>query len=226
MLIFCFLYDYRILIISLASAGIVLSFFASNTCQFLYFGSDAFYEIDPSFDDQTEGWIGVFKYDVITNENRGNTSERCSLYDNFLNMNVPNEALLASQLCAVIAPSLALIAIVISAFELLCCKFFGSFIAASVLFLIASLFQSGTFGLFLIEPSLCFDSDGCEIGKAAYFSASAVVAFFTSCIILCCSPRPSSCLQNHHQKKCDDLPSIAPTNLSPRMLIYDEVEAP
>lgn len=207
-------YILKILIILLTSAGIVLSFFASNTCQFLYFGSDVFYEIDTSFDDQTEGWIGIFKYGVTANENEENAFERCSLYDNFWNMDDPNEALLASQLCAVIAPSLAFIAIFISTFELLCCKFFGSFIAASVLFLIASVFQIGTFGIFLIEPSLCFDSDGCEIGKAAYFSASAVFVFFTSCILLCCSPRPSPCLQNHNQKKCDDLPSIAKSNAS------------
>lgn len=198
---------YRILIIFLASTGVVLSALALNDCQFLYFGQEVFSEIDLAFDDQTEGWIGIFKYEVVitNNENEETTSvDECSFYENLLNTDAPNEALLTSQLCAVIAPGLALLAIFVSTIELICCKFFGSFIATSVLFLAASLSQCGTFGIFLIDQGLCFDADGCEIGKAAYFSASAIFAFFTSCILLCCSPRPRPCMHTNTQMKFDD----------------------
>jgi len=170
----------------------------------LHFGSEAFSEIDSAFDDQTEGWIGIFKYGVITNANEEIVVEECSIYENLLNTDAPNEALLASQLCAMMAPGLASIAIFVSIVELICCKFFGSFIAASVVFLAASLFQCGTFGIFLIEQGICFDSNGCEIVKSVYFSASAIFAFCTSCILLCCSPRPRPFLQNNNQVNLDD----------------------
>ena len=128
-------------------------------------------------------------------------------------MDAPNEALLASQLCGMLAPCLAFIAICISTIELLCCRFSGSFVLESVLLLAASLFQSGTFGIFLIDQDLCFDSDGCTIGKAAYISTSAIFFYFSACILLCCSPRPFPCMQNTHKKRCESA-------------IDDEIEAP
>ncbi|MGK3737382.1 MAG: hypothetical protein ACI8RD_004097 [Bacillariaceae sp.] len=189
--------------------------------------------------------MGIFKYDnstsnsTIQEENEAGslfTTEGCSMYDNIF-LDTTNKALPAIQLCAVIAPSLAFIAILISIFELLFCKFVGSFITASILFLAASVVQSGTFGIILVEPGLCFESE-CEIGDAVYFSASSAFAFFISCVLLCCSPRPLPCLQNNYDSrnnKCDDLPSIAParTSLPPpsiaatnETLNYDDMEAP
>jgi len=232
--------DNRIIIILLATTGIILSYFASNTCRFLLFENEAYNEtvVSPAFDEQTRRWIGIFKsVNIIQDENE--ETYRCSFYDNLF-LDAPNKVLFAIQLCAVIAPSLAFIAILISIFELLCCKFFGSFIAACALFLAASLFQIGTFGIFLIDSSFCFDLHPydnsvdhdhndehgtciCEIGEAVYFSASCVFFFFSPCILLCCSPRPNSYLQNHNDmKKCDDLISVAPNET----LNYDEVEAP
>jgi len=232
--------DNRIIIILLATTGIILSYFASNTCRFLSFETEAYNEtvVSPAFDEQTRRWIGIFKSENIIHDENEETY-RCSFYDNLF-LDAPNKVLFAIQLCAVIAPSLAFIAILISIFELLCCKFFGSFIAACALFLAASLFQIGTFGIFLIDSSFCFDLHPydnsvdhdhndehgtciCEIGEAVYFSASCVFFFFSPCILLCCSPRPNSYLQNHNDmKKCDDLISVAPNET----LNYDEVEAP
>jgi len=233
-------YILKIIIILLATTGIILSYFASNTCRFLSFETEAYNEtvVSPAFDEQTRRWIGIFKSENIIHDENEETY-RCSFYDNLF-LDAPNKVLFAIQLCAVIAPSLAFIAILISIFELLCCKFFGSFIAACALFLAASLFQIGTFGIFLIDSSFCFDLHPydnsvdhdhndehgtciCEIGEAVYFSASCVFFFFSPCILLCCSPRPNSYLQNHNDmKKCDDLISVAPNET----LNYDEVEAP
>jgi len=242
-------YILKIIIILLATTGIILSYFSSNTCRFLLFETEAYNEtiVSPAFNEQTRGWIGIFKSEKIIQDENEETS-RCSFYDNLF-LDAPNKVLFAIQLCAVIAPSLAFIAILISIFELLCCKFFGSFIAACALFLTASLFQIGTFGIFLIDSSFCFDLHPCdnfvdhdnddehgtcicEIGEGVYFSASCVFFFFSPCILLCCSPRPNSYLQNYNDmKKCDDLISVAPTNISPPTEInetinYDEVEAP
>lgn len=232
-------YTLKIIIILLATAGIILSYFASSTCQFLLFETEAYNETIVS------QWIGIFKSEkIIQDENE--EIYRCSFYDNLF-LDAPNKVLFAIQVCAVIAPSLAFIAILISIFELLCCKFFGSFIAACALFLAASIFQIGTFGIFLIDSSFCFDLHTCdnsvdhddehdacicEIGEAVYFSASCVFFFFSPCILLCCSPRPNSYLQNYNDmKKCDNLISVAPTNIPPstetnETLNYDEVEAP
>jgi len=214
-------YILKIIIILLATAGISLSFFASNTCQFLLFETEAYNEtiFSSAFDEKTGGWIGIFKSEKIVQDEdeESLTTYRCSLYDNLF-LDAPNKVLFVIQLCAVMAPSLAFIAILISIFELLCCKFSGSFIASCALFLAASLFQIGTFGIFLIDPSLCFDSHACtcEIGEAVYFSVSCVFFFFSSCILLCCSPRPHSYFQIYNNmNKCDDLFSVAPTNILP-----------
>merc|ERR1712238_415295 len=127
--------DNRLIIILLATTGIILSYFAANTCRFLLFETEAYNEtvVSPAFDEHTRRWIGIFKSEnIIQDENE--ETYRCSFYDNLF-LDAPNKVLFAIQLCAVIAPSLAFIAILISIFELLCCKFFGSFIAACALFL-------------------------------------------------------------------------------------------
>jgi hypothetical protein len=190
--------------------------------------------------------MGIFKHDGTSNstiqeeENETGSlfvTEGCFVYDKLFDLDAPNETLFVIQLCAVIAPSLAFIGILISILELFFCRFVGSFIAASILFLAASVVQSGTLGIILIDPGLCFESE-CEIGDAVYFSASSAFAFFISCFILCCSPRPLPCLQQNYDNrnnKYDDLSSIAPTrtNLpSPSIaatneaLNYDDMEAP
>jgi len=196
----------KILIILLASAGIVLSIYSSYTCQYLYIESEILYELeDPPF----ERWIGIFKYESVhSDETEGLfPSERCSLYGKFL---IDFPALFASQLCALVAPILALIAVLVSIFELLCCKFFGGFVATSVLLLAASLFQSGTFGIFLVDPNFCFRSGGeCEIGRGVFYSAFSVISFYISCIILCCGPRPSPCLQHNNERKRRNLSNLS-----------------
>lgn len=200
-------YTAKILIICVASTGVVLSILASITCQFSQFGPDVLSEIDPTSSNITEGWIGIFKYEVTNDET---IVDKCSVYENILNIDAPNAALLTSQICAMIAPGLALFAIFVSTIELMYCRFFGSFTTASILFLAASVLQCGTFGIFSLEQGFCFNSDGCEIGKGAYFSASAVCAFWISCIILCCSPRPPPLTHINNQIQNEDTQEFTP----------------
>eukprot|EP00536_Pseudo-nitzschia_multiseries_P003075 jgi/Psemu1/6896/gm1.6896_g len=139
--------------------------------------------------------------------------QECSYYETVLDFGgAPNAALLASQLCAVLAPGLAALAIIVSTVELLCRRFLGSFVLASVLFLTASTVQSGTFGILLIDPDLCLDhihddhdGIGCSVGKAAYIGASATRAPCRGCNNLLRSIRESAgnskfCHVNDHHR--------------------------
>ena len=194
----------RLLIIFVASLGVVLSILASNSCRFLYLGPEVFSAIDFGFQNKTEGWIGIFLHETTNEET---LVQECSVYQTIFDMSAPNAALPASQISAVMAPGLASIAILVSIQELFCCRFFGSFIVVSVLLLAASLFQCGTFAMFVTEQGSCFDDELCMIGNATYLSAGAFFCFCSSCIILCCSPRPRPCMQNINEElrlKIDD----------------------
>mmetsp|Transcript_14308 Transcript_14308/g.29595 ORF Transcript_14308/g.29595 Transcript_14308/m.29595 type:complete len:236 (+) Transcript_14308:165-872(+) len=191
-------YFLKILIIFVASSGVVLSVLASNSCRFLYLGPEVFPVIDSPNQNQTEGWMGIFLYETANNNNNNTTVneiEECSVYDDLFTTE-RSAALLASQISAMMAPGLGSIAVVLSTIEMVCCRFYGSFIVTSALLLVASLFQSGTFAVFVTEQGSCFDEDLCKMGNAAYLSAIAIFAFCASCIILCCSPRPRPCMQN------------------------------
>mmetsp|Transcript_6055 Transcript_6055/g.15004 ORF Transcript_6055/g.15004 Transcript_6055/m.15004 type:complete len:226 (-) Transcript_6055:173-850(-) len=197
-------YVLKVLMILLASTGVILSVVASNSCRFLYLEHGSFSDFDPVFNDKIEGWNGIFKYQVIANIDEDIGIEECSFYEKLFDINAPNESLLVSQLSAILAPSFGLIAILVSIMELSCHRSFRSFIASSVLFLAASFFQFVTFGILLSEQDRCFDSFGCKFGKAAYLSLSAVFAFYISCILLCCSPRPNSCTLVRKEVKHND----------------------
>jgi len=198
-------YILKLLIILLACVGIACSFYASNDCEFLHLASETSDATDifvDFVDNETEGWIGIFKYEPPTNNNQDYRDfDECSYYENFFIVDSPNNALLASQVCAVLAPGLAFVAILISTIELLCCRFIGSFVFASVLFLTASMVQSGTFVILLTDQDVCFDPEGCSIGKAAYVGASSIFCYFSACILLCCSPRPAACMQKSRKKR-------------------------
>lgn len=141
---------------------------------------------------------------MVTDSDASNAAETCSSYEIVLDLRASNEALFSSQLCAILAPSLACIAILVSIVELLCCQFHGSFTIASVMFLAASLLQTGTLAIFLVEGGMCLEPGGCEIGKAAYWNAIASFAYFSACVLLCCSPRPTPCMQNDYEHKRSD----------------------
>jgi hypothetical protein len=164
--------------------------------------------LEPPFTGATEGWIGIFKYEITETADGEGLSEGCTLYDSQWK-NAPFEALTAGQICAVMAPSFAILSILVSLVEVVCCFFRGSFLVISVLFLVAAGIQAGTFSLFA-EPSFCFDSGAsCSVGKAVYFSATAAAAFFLSCILFCCSPRPNPCM-NRHRRTYDENTPVAP----------------
>lgn len=182
----------RMMIILTASAGIVLSAFASLTCEFLFFQSTGILEMDDPFDGAKEGWVGIFQYQILEHEDDERVSDGCTMYDQKFT-NAPSKALVAAQFCAVLAPSIAAIAILIQAWESIRSQaFYGSFLTANILLLTSAFVQTGTFAVFA-EPDFCFN--GCDIGSAVYFSAFSAFAFFLSCILFCCSPRSEPSFQ-------------------------------
>lgn len=212
---------YRALILLLAAGGIVLSVLASQTCEFLRFnvdGDSATNELDTEwpFDMASEGWIGIFQYEIVRDASGDVVSSGCTSYDQQF-LKAPNRTLVASQFCAVLAPIFAFLAILLAVLEITCSfRWYGSFIATSILFLAAAATQGGTFSSFA-NPSFCFNAQ-CNVGTAVYFSASASLAFFLSCILLCCSPRPVPCCgMSRKSSEDEEAPPEAPVIDPPKI---------
>mmetsp|Transcript_22869 Transcript_22869/g.54194 ORF Transcript_22869/g.54194 Transcript_22869/m.54194 type:complete len:366 (-) Transcript_22869:4194-5291(-) len=110
-------------------------------------------------------------------------------------VDAPNAFVIASQFCAIIAPSIAFIAMLITTIESCCFSgiFRGSFVTTSILLLLAAFIQSLTFLIFA-EPTFCFNNNGCGVGLGGIYSACAACAFFMACLLFCCSPIPVPCL--------------------------------
>jgi hypothetical protein len=140
--------------------------------------------------------VGIFHYQILEHEHEERVSDGCALYNHQF-IDAPNGVLVAAQFCAVLAPTIASIAILILTCESICCQFYGSFLAANVLFLTAALVQVGTFSIFG-EPTFCFS--GCKIGSAVYFSAFSAFSFFVTCILLCGTQRSVTCCELSSRK--------------------------
>lgn len=185
---------------------------ASETCQFLRFESITnATNLGPPFDDGvSEGWMGIFRYQVTMEGGDESVVESgCTLYDGQFGR-APTGTLIASQICAVVAPCLAFLAVLVSIFDVLWCRFYGNFIAMTTLLLTAAAVQGGTFIIFA-QPSFCYDADiDCGVGTATYFSAAAAFSFFLACILLCCSPRPEPLRSVDRDGEKDDDEQIDP----------------
>lgn len=171
----------------------------------------------PPFDRASEGSIGIFQYQIMSDGDIVTTGSGCTFYNGQFT-NAPTKTLIASQLFAIAAPCLAFIAGITIASEVLFCRFYGSFVTISVLLLAAAIIQGGTFIIFA-QPNFCDDlAIECGVGDAAFFSAAAMAMFFFGCIVLCCSPRPDPCRQRGGKKRDDDeLPEEAPVVAPPQI---------
>jgi hypothetical protein len=148
---------------------------------------------EPPFVEALEGWIGIFQFEIFRDAIGDMLSEGCTLYNQQFT-SAPSKVLEVSQFCALLAPTSAMLAILIAASEMSCLlRFYGSFVSTSILLMLAAATQGGTFSIFA-NPDFSCDSDTrCDVGTAVYFSASAALSFFPVCILLCCSPRPAPC---------------------------------
>ncbi|KAG7367029.1 hypothetical protein IV203_029699 [Nitzschia inconspicua] len=198
----------------LMCGGILLSVLASENCEFLRFESVSNNtSLGPPFDNSvSKGWVGIFRFQV-------DAESGCTLYDGIFTK-APIGTLVASQVCAIVAPFLSFSAVMVSVSDVLCCRFYGNFILMAILLLTAAAFQGGTFVIFA-QPSLCNDSAvHCGGGTAAYFSAAAAASFFLACILLCCSPRPEPCQKRKDTFREDDnLMTESPIFIQPELSV-------
>ena len=147
----------RVAVLGLGIVGIILSWVGSRTCEFLSFENSEgvpWRELEPPFDTAIAANVGIFNYEILDSPNADDITDGCIAYDdNFFGLVDTQEALAAAQICAVVAPVLAGVSLLLNLMEACFCNFPGSFVFTSTLFIAASGVQAGTFSM-IAEPSL------------------------------------------------------------------------
>jgi hypothetical protein len=149
---FSFTYQHRAIIITFAVTGIILSSIAAQGCRFLYFENNSetvSEELNSPFVDVTEGYVGIFNYE-ISEINFAGVPEKCAKYDS--EFDTEFEVLITSQILSIVAPCFAAIALLFTIFDTFLVHYIGCFVFASFMFLVSSATQAGTFALYA-EPS-------------------------------------------------------------------------
>ena len=144
-------------VLLLGIVGIILSRIGSATCEFLSFENlegVPWKELKPPFDTAIAANVGIFNYEILDSPNADDITGECIAYeDKFFDLAETQEALVAAQICAVVAPVLAGVALLLNLMEACMCNFAGSFVFTSSLFIAAAGVQAGTFSM-IAEPSL------------------------------------------------------------------------
>ncbi|KAG7373464.1 hypothetical protein IV203_034188 [Nitzschia inconspicua] len=197
-------YFFKTLILLMTMAAVGLGTAACFQCKFLLVdlttgtGWDVILDFIP--DEFTSVWVGVFQWVPALN---GEAIGECRSYDSFFPPD--SQYLQVAQGCAIAAPIIGFVGVMISCFELICCSFFASCIFSFIFFFSASGVQMGVFGL-LALPGWCGDADSqdCYEGHidAITFWLFVLAGFFyfISSLLLCCVPRPDPCLQNRRSE--------------------------
>ena len=148
---------HRVGVLLLGIVGIILSRIGSATCEFLSFENlegVPWRELKPPFDTAIAANVGIFNYEILDSPNAADITDGCIPYeDKFFDLAENQEALVAAQICAVVAPVLAGCALLLNLMEACMCNFAGSFVFTSSLFIAAAGVQAGTFSM-IAEPSL------------------------------------------------------------------------
>lgn len=141
------------LCLTTAITAIILGIMASSNCNFLKFNNNsevAWEGLEPPFDGAFQAYVGIFSYEIANATDATQITDGCVAYDGkFGKSNF--EAIIAAQFCAIFAPIMGVIAVVISGVDTFLCRFCCSFLISSALFLAACGIQAGTFSLFA-EP--------------------------------------------------------------------------
>jgi hypothetical protein len=149
---FSFTYQHRVIIITFAIIGIILSSIAAQGCRFLYFQNNSGAvsdELYTPFEGVTEGYVGIFNYE-ISEINFAGVGEECANYDS--EFDAKFEVLITSQILAVVSPCFAAIALLLTIFDTFLVHYLGCFVFAAFMFLVSSATQAGTFALYA-EPT-------------------------------------------------------------------------
>ena len=132
--------------------GLVLSWKASQTCDFI-----SFVDQDGNPPDGAEGLpfskavaahVGIFRYEITTLDSGVAGRNGCIPYDLRFSDQQDYPSLATAQFCAVIGPCFALIGTFLTLVECCVCNVPGSFALATLFLLVASGVQGGVFTLF------------------------------------------------------------------------------
>jgi len=122
---------------------LIWSIVASTTCDFLSFENPSSGLVEP-FATAVSGNVGIFYFSITKPP-----SNSCRRYeDKFGGMIESYESIAVAQICALIAAIFGMLGLFCILFEFFVCNFRGSFLFSSILFLLASGLQGGTFAIF------------------------------------------------------------------------------
>ena len=148
--------------------GLVLSWKASQTCDFI-----SFVDQDGNPPDGAEGLpfskaiaahVGIFRYEITTLDSGAAGRSGCIPYGLRFSDQQDYPSLATAQFCAVIGPCCALIGTFLTLVECCVCNLPGSFALATLFLLVASGVQGGVFTL-LADPVFWYvrrGDDACD----------------------------------------------------------------
>ncbi len=131
-------------------AGLVFSWKASQTCEFLSFvdqdGNPPDGAEGPPFRTAVAAHVGIFRYEITTFDEGGAAGvSGCLPYDLRFSDQQDYPSLATAQFCAVIGPCCAVIGAFLILVECCVCNLSGSFTMATLFLLVASGVQGGVF---------------------------------------------------------------------------------
>lgn len=134
------------------------SWSAATTCEFISFkdtdGNPPDRAEDPPFNIALAANVGIFKYEITEFVNRDGSSG-CIKFDDRFAQQQGYPSVATAQFCALIAPIMAALAIFATLFDFCACNFPGSYLISSLLLLIASGVQAGTFTM-VADPAFWY----------------------------------------------------------------------
>lgn len=143
-----FSFPCRLLAVCFAITGIILSWLASKTCEFISFrdsdGDPPDFAQDPPFNQAMAANVGIFRYEITQFVNGGGSSE-CIAYDDRWAQQQGYPSVATAQFCALFGPIFAVLGIFAVMFDICVCNFPGSFMIGALFLLLASGLQAGTF---------------------------------------------------------------------------------
>ena len=140
----------RFLLFVLGAGAITLSAFSFYSCEFFSYQAldgEPWEGLAPPFDDMAMASVGLFRYSAETTDSEGIFGEGCMQYEDWTDVGQQTYFYVA-QWCSMIAPAVALLALVEILFECCLCRLMGSYSMIRLFFFTAGLLQGCTFFVF------------------------------------------------------------------------------
>jgi hypothetical protein len=128
-----------------------MNMLAAFTCEFLLFRNEndvAYDELEPPFQDVVEGYVGIYRYNIVESEVVDGETDGCVGYEEMTFGDASYAVLTTAQWCALFAPVAAAIALFLTFTETCVCNCYGSSIFAGILYVVAAGCQAATFAIF------------------------------------------------------------------------------